>query len=50
MRTRPVRVAAAAIASASATVAENGFSQRTCFPASSARIVQRAWCEFGSGL
>jgi hypothetical protein len=42
MSTRLVRTDASAIASASATVAEKGFSQRTCFPASSARMVQRA--------
>ena len=48
--TSPVRSATAATASASAAFAVNGFSQSTCFPASSAAIVQCPCRPFGSGL
>ena len=40
---RPPRSAAAAIASASATVLASGFSHSTCLPASSAAIAISAW-------
>ncbi len=39
--------AAAAIASASATLLASGFSQRTCLPASSASIAISAWVSPG---
>ena len=46
----PVFRAASAIRSASSAFEAKGFSQSTCFPASSARIVHSQWSPFGSGL
>jgi hypothetical protein len=44
------RRAASAIRAASAAFEAMGFSHRTCFPASSARIVHSQCRLFGSGL
>ncbi len=50
MATSPVRAATSATRRASSSLAVNGFSQSTCLPASSARIVHAAWMELGKGL
>ena len=50
MHTSPLRRATSATRSASAASAVKGFSQRTCFPASSAAMVHRPWSPLGSGL
>ena len=45
-----MRAAVAAFCSASAAFAVSGFSQSTCFPASSVASVQRVWSPLGNGL
>jgi hypothetical protein len=50
MSTTPARWQASTMRSASADVVASGFSQRTCLPASAARMVQSAWRWFGSGM
>ena len=48
--TLPLSDATRATVSASVAFAVNGFSQRTCLPASSALTVHSPWSPFGSGL
>ena len=48
--TRPSRSATSKARSTSSGCRLSGFSQRTCFPASSARIDHSTCIEFGSGL
>ena len=50
MTTRSVASTLRATSRASAALEANGFSTRTCLPASTAATVQRPCSEFGNGM
>jgi hypothetical protein len=49
VRNRPVRSLASNARATLSGLRSSGFSQSTCFPASSALIDQSTWSVFGSG-